>query len=413
MADHLLALLYYHWNANFFAFVYINITSMRFTTTILCMVCICSLSAQTVSYSQLKNFTKDTKFPPEVRIQRSNNNLDLISFKSRYYVAFRTAPSHFASPNTWLYVVSSCDLDKWDFEDSVHLGYDMREPRFYEHHDTLFLMFFRGGFKMFRFEPNEVLVTYKTKSMPWTKPVSVGLNGFVPWRVRTRNDTLYLSAYNGKDLYRHKHKGDLRLLTSVDGFHWTNISKEPQLKMESIEEGEFIFDKQGDMYGIARMEGSGSLLTYACHDSLSCWHTIFSAYKYDSSLLLDDDDDIYLLSRRSLGGKMTKAPKWMSSRRARIFELLKYTFSRKVTSIFKYNTIDKVLVHILDFPSTGDTAYPAITKLGKGKYLFMNYSSDITKRRKNWLTGQFGKTYIYSTLLQIDKTVIPISSSER
>ena len=157
-------------------------------------------------------------------------------------MAFRTAPTHFASAKTYLYTVSSADLEKWDFEDSVHFGFDIREPRFYEHHDTLFLVFFRGGDKIFRFQPNEMMVTYKTKNTGWTKPLNVGLNGYVPWRVRTRNDTLYLSAYYGRNLYRHSHKADLRLLTSTDGLHWSNLSKEPQVGLESAEEGEFIFD---------------------------------------------------------------------------------------------------------------------------------------------------------------------------
>jgi hypothetical protein len=362
-----------------------------------------NLSAQVVTYSPLKNFTKETKFPKEVKIQNSNNNLDLISFQERYYVAFRTAPTHFASVKTWLYVVSSTDMEHWSFEDSIHLGYDMREPRFYSHHDTLFLMFFRGGTKMLRFEPNEVLVVYKTRTSGWSSPVNVGLDGFVPWRVRMRSDTLYLSAYYGKNLYNNTHKANLRLLSSTDGFHWTNLSKEPQLNLSSVEEGEFIFDKLGDMYGIARLESSGSLLTYASHDSLSNWHSIYSPFKYDSSLLLDDDDDIYLLSRRSLGGKMTKAPKWMNEKQARNFNIFMYPFSRKVTAIYRFNKVDKVLVHILDFPSTGDTAFPAVTKLGHGKYFFMNYSSDITGPRKNWIRGQLGKTYIYLTVLQISK----------
>jgi hypothetical protein len=376
---------------------------MKFITALLFIIFGITLTAQTITYTPLKNFTKDTKFPPEVRIQNSNNNLDLISFEDRYYVVFRTAPSHFASPNTWLYVVSSADLDHWAFEDSIHLGYDMREPRFYAHHDTLFLIFFRGGKKMLRFQPNEVLVAYRTKTTGWTKPINVGLDGYVPWRVRTRSDTLYLSAYYGKHLYHSSHKPDLRLLSSTDGFKWTRLSVEPQLSLDAVEEGEFIFDRLGDMYGVARLESSGSLLTYASHDSLSTWHSTYSPYKYDSPLLLNDNDDIYLLSRRSLGGKMTKAPKWMTARQARNFNLFIYPFSHKVTSIFKYNTVDKVLVHLIDFPSTGDTAYPAITKLGPGKFLFMNYSTNINGRKKIWLGGQLGKTYIYSTILQISK----------
>lgn len=376
---------------------------MRTILLSLFLVLCASLEAQTVTYSPLVNFTKETKFSPQIKIQASNNNLDLTSFNGRYYVVFRTAPSHFASPNTWLYMVSSADLNKWDFEDSIHLGFDMREPRFYAFHDTLFMVFFRGGKKMLRFEPNEMLVVFKTANTGWSKPINVGLDGFVPWRVRTRNDTLYLSTYFGKHLYHSSHKPDLRLMSSTDGFHWKNISKEPQLSLDAVEEGEFIFDKLGDMYGVARLESSGSLLTYASHDSLSNWHSIYSPYKYDSSLLLDDDDDIYLLSRRSLGGKMTKAPKWMTPKQARNFNLFIYPLSHKVTAIFKFNKVAKTLTHILDFPSTGDTAFPAIAKLGPGKYLFMNYSSNITHRHKIWIAGQLGKTYIYSTIMQISK----------
>jgi hypothetical protein len=93
----------------------------------------------------------------------------------------------------------------------------------------------------------------------------------------------------------------------------------------------------------------------------------------------------------------------MNTRQAKNFNMFIYPFSQKVTAIFRYNKVAKTLTHILDFPSTGDTAFPAITKIGPGKYVFMNYSSDITKRNKIWITGQLGKTYIYSTILQISK----------
>ena len=56
--------------------------------------------------------------------------------------------------------------------------------------------------------------------------------------------------------------------------------------------------------------------------------------------------------------------------------------------------------HLMDFPSTGDTAFPAITKLEEGKWWLMNYSSDIHGKQKNWLSGQLGKTFIYETVLQ-------------
>jgi hypothetical protein len=53
-----------------------------------------------------------------------------------------------------------------------------------------------------------------------------------------------------------------------------------------------------------------------------------------------------------------------------------------------------------DFPSTGDNAYPAIAKAGANEYVVMNYSSNIKGRKKNWLSGQLGRTYIYWTKLR-------------
>ncbi|MBK8671972.1 MAG: hypothetical protein IPN93_02995 [Bacteroidetes bacterium] len=48
--------------------------------------------------------------PSEINCKRSNNNLDIAFFKNKYYLAFRTAPTHFASKKTIIYIVSSIDL---------------------------------------------------------------------------------------------------------------------------------------------------------------------------------------------------------------------------------------------------------------------------------------------------------------
>src|SRR5262245_52267305 len=63
--------------------------------------------------------------PPEgVVTQRSNNNLDIVQFEGRYFLAFRTAPNHFASDKTVMYVVSSEDQKDWQLETKIELGTD-------------------------------------------------------------------------------------------------------------------------------------------------------------------------------------------------------------------------------------------------------------------------------------------------
>ena len=64
-----------------------------------------------------------------VTVADANNNLDVTQHEGRYYLAFRTAPTHFASRDARLYVVSSTDERHWRFETEVELGRDLREPR--------------------------------------------------------------------------------------------------------------------------------------------------------------------------------------------------------------------------------------------------------------------------------------------
>lgn len=358
------------------------------------------LSAQQVQFDEWKNLTTSGKLSSQIKIQHSNNNLDLVQFNEKYFLAFRTAPTHFASKKAVMYVVSSTDLENWNYETEIKLESDLREPRFAVYHDTLNLYFFRGGTKIFRFEPKEVLVCRKSLNDNWSSPQSIHLDGFVPWRLRERSDTLYLSAYYGKNLYRNNHNSNLRLFSSVDALNWKPISETPQVDILSAEEGEFIFDTAGNLFATVRLEGTGALVCRADKNNLSNWEKKRTKTKYDSALLFDYNNDIYLVSRRNLDGDIDKTKHRKSEKQGRIRNLIRYSITRKVTSLFKLNKDDLSLSVVATFPSTGDNAYPAIAKMSDGEFVLMNYSSDITRRKKNWIRGQLGKTYIYWTKLK-------------
>src|SRR5436305_344060 len=83
------------------------------------------------------------------------------------------------------------------------------------------------------------------------------------------------------------------LFTSEDGINFSAISKEPQITTQGAEEGEFIFDKEGNIWSTVRLEGSGSYLCFASKDSIDKWTKKFSKKKYDSALLFSKGDDIY------------------------------------------------------------------------------------------------------------------------
>ncbi|MCP4438264.1 MAG: hypothetical protein GY810_04905 [Aureispira sp.] len=56
-----------------------------------------AFSQYKISNSPLEQIVPSETLPEGVVTQNSNNNLDIFKYKNRYYVGFRTAPSHFAS----------------------------------------------------------------------------------------------------------------------------------------------------------------------------------------------------------------------------------------------------------------------------------------------------------------------------
>lgn len=361
------------------------------------------LSAQQIKFDDWKNLTTSGKLPAQLKLQHSNNNLDLVRFKEKYFLAFRTAPTHFASKKTVMYVVSSTDLENWNYETEISMQCDLREPRFAVYHDTLNLYFFSGGTNTFKFEPKEVLVCRKTEKDSFSKPESIHLDGFVPWRLRERADTLYLSAYYGRNLYKNSHHSNLRLFWSVDALNWQPISAEPQIDVLSAEEGEFIFDKQGNLFSTVRLEGTGSFVCQADKNSLDKWQRVRSKTKYDSALLFAYQDDVYLVSRRNIDGEIDKVKHRKNEKQGRLNNLIRYSITKKVTALFKLNKDSLTLTHLFDFPSNGDNAYAAIAPMDEHTFLLMNYSNDIRHTKSSWIAGQLGKTYIYYTTLRFEQ----------
>src|SRR5262249_54649601 len=87
----------------------------------------------------------------------SNNNVSLWIGADRWFLAWRTAPTHFASPDTVMRVISSADEgESWTYEHSIALGSDVREPSLGFWEGRLWLSFFQGGTDPFGFEPRGV-----------------------------------------------------------------------------------------------------------------------------------------------------------------------------------------------------------------------------------------------------------------
>ena len=360
--------------------------------------------AQSITFSAPEKLVPSAMLPEGVNTMRSNNNVDATFYNGRYYVAFRTAPYHFASKKVSMYIMSSPDMCNWKFENYIHTGQDLREPRFMVLNNKLLLYYFEAGSNVFKFEPKNMWASsYDAQAGCWEERTIDNMEGYVPWRIRTRNGKAYLSAYYGVDLYSPgKHQGDLRLFTTKDGYNWQAISEQAQVSVPGAEEGEFDFDPEGNMWACVRLEGEGALIAYADKDSLETWKTFRTKKKYDSSFMFMRKGEVYLIARRNVGGDSDKSPRFLPGAFRRKLNMFIYWMHSKRTALYKLDKNTKTFEHVMDLPGCGDTAFPALVKKDDSTYYLLNYTNEFNESGKSWLSGQLAHTFIYKSELRFN-----------
>jgi len=358
-------------------------------------------AAAGIDYSPPEKIVPGPGLPAQVKPLKSNNNVDIASYKGRFYMAFRTAPTHFAASNTKLYVVSSADAKKWDFETTFNLGGDLREPRFLVFKDKLFLYFFKGGVNPLSFAPEHIYALEFAAPAKWSEPKPIYEPGYVIWRAKEHDGKAYMSVYYGVGLYSNETEpGHLRLLVSDDGYNYRMVNNREVSSEVSAEEGEFEFDEEGNLYATIRLEMKGGKVCFARKTALTEWDCRFTPYKYDSALMFRHGGDFYVIARRNVAGPYNTGSKILPRSLRSKWYLAKYSLTRKRTALYKLDKEKMELVPLFDFPSIGDTAYAGIVPVSDDKYLVVNYSCDINGFDWNWLGGQvFGGTNIYAFTL--------------
>jgi hypothetical protein len=358
-------------------------------------------AAKGISCEPWKQLVPGAAVPVGLHVMSSNNNLDIVQLKGTYFFAFRTAPTHFASVKTRLVVLRSPDRSAWQLDGEFEMGSDLREPRFLVFKDTLFLYFFQGGKSMFSFAPESIYVAARDGEGKWSAPKTVFRPGYVVWRAKVLGDKAYMSVYNGAGLYTTAdRKGDLRLLTSVDGYTWEPVSDVPQVDAVSAEEGEFEFDADGNLFATVRLETGGGMVCRAAKDDLSKWQCVYTPYKYDSALMFRHGSAFYVLARRNIAGAFASGGEWLPKAWQRGWRLARYSLTRKRTTLYKLDTENLKLAPLFDLPSKGDTAYAGIVPLDPDSYWIANYSSRLDGPDWPWLAGQLTGTNIYDTVLR-------------
>lgn len=367
-----------------------------------------------VTLVDTRRVVPSTGLPPETVPLVSNNNLDVTVYMGRVYLAWRTAPDHFAGPDTVTHVVSSTDEITWTHEASFALGTDVREPRFLVMGDRLFLYVTQLGTSRFDFEPMGVQVTERMSDGSWSDlELLPGLERHLAWRTREIGGTPFMLAYLGGEMiydFVPNPMIDVDLLTTSDGRVWEPYDPARRTVYRGGgSESDFALADDGSLYGIIRLEagdatGFGSRVCRAPAGDLANWTCVTDPRKYDSPIVFAHDGEVYMIARRNV----TETGNFDLMRggtfiRQQTVNLLEYSQAPKRCSLWRFVQGETRVAYIMDLPSYGDTCFPAVIPGASPEELVVyNYSSDIEGPDVDWGVGQEGPTYVYRHVLRFD-----------
>jgi len=350
--------------------------------------------------------------PAQLPALSSNNNVDILFSGGRLFLAWRTAPHHFAGPDTHMYVMSSADNGAtWQFEHDIFLGTDMREPRLLDFAGYLQLMFFEAGSDAGRFEPMKLWRTRRLGPGQWSELELLTDGGEVPWDLKVRDGIAYRTSYQGEH-YGSGETSEVAVFfkSSTDGTSWTAVGGRPNVYYGGVSEVAFEFDREGALWAVTRNEdgdasGFGSHVCYAPAEDLSAWQCSARSDpdRYDSPEMFRHGDDLYLVARRDIGGPYDAGDEGsLSERRGRY--LVAYSLRPKRTALYKIDKPSRRVVHVVDLPGVGDCSFPSVQQTGPHTYLLANYTSPLDRPDASWLQGQTSPrgTQIYLATLTFE-----------
>lgn len=351
---------------------------------------------------------------PAVELQDAANNLDVVLHDGSVFLAFRTAPNHFASPQARIWVLRSDDGGaSWHHEADFHMDTDLREPRLLSWDGRLFLYFAVLGKDVFDFEPQGMRMSERTGPGAWTPDDWAYLEGFIPWRTRTIDGIPYLIGYvGGAAIYDGEGEGDAAMevhwLTTADGALWTPvIPGQPAVLQGGGSETDFAFLDDGTLVAVVRNEegdadGFGSKICRAEADAPGDWTCAADPRKYDSPLVFAHGGEIWLIGRRNVTdtGWFDLGDEDLIHDEAFLQYSLDYWERPKRCALWRVDPDALAVEFVLDLPSRGDTCFPSVIPTGDDAYHVYNYSSPLDGPDVGWLLGQGGVTNIYRTELR-------------
>jgi hypothetical protein len=336
----------------------------------------------------------------------ANNNLDLTWFGGRLWLAWRTAPNHFASARARLEVASAERWDgRWRREATVALGADVREPRWVADGDRLQLWFMRLGTDPKRFQPDGVQrIVRSPVAGAWSEPSPALPRDLVPWRVRRFGGRWALIGYRGGERMYGPRPVDpvVELRWSDDLERWGD----PVDVHVGGCECELLQLPDGRWLGVTRNEGptrrGSDVLVGPDLDHLSVTPI---ARKLDSPNLFLWAGEPFVFARRQVAhsGRYDHVPRWVPGAVAIRIDQAVWSLTRKRSTLYRVDVAAGSVDPVVDLPGRGDTAFTGVVPESpddagpagpEGPLLVADYSSAPAVGDRMWLRGQLNPTEI-------------------
>ncbi len=281
---------------------------------------------------------------------------DLIRFRDRFYLAFRSCPQgHGVHPTSSIIILASEDGRKWEPVHRFRVAKrDTRDPHFLIFRDKLFVYtgtWYCGEASPQVYEYNKHLgyACWSNDGTTWSEPTMLeGTYGHYIWRAAAHDGTAYLCGRRKRAFVEtsRSERSDVEsaLLESDDGLVWRTRSL---FQTTLGNETAFLFESDGSVSAVARCTNDRSQWCRA-KPPYSTWERT-DLDRYIGGPLLAKWGERYVV-----GGRQNTGP-------------------QPRTALYWFN--EGNLQEIAVLPSGGDNSYPGFVELSPTRGLVSWYSS--------------------------------------
>lgn len=315
---------------------------------------------------------------------RHNAFTDLLYWREAFWLVYVSAPGHFASSDSYLVLMRSLDASDWQ---EVHRfsgdGKDIRDPKLAIIQDRLFLFALLNA--SFDPQPYSTVYTVSMDGLDWEPFSEISAPGWLFGRPRTPDGQMWFVSAHWRGFDR------VALFQTTNGRQWQLCAD--MLQMPGLDETALEFLPDGRALLAVRFESGGSLLGNQQNGTLLV--TAVAPYKDWSTAIFSsetrlDGPNLFACKGRTLAvGRFQPVVGKLFRRQGSIF-------SRKRTALFEAGPGG--LEHLVNLPSSGDTAYAGAVSL-EGQLYISYYTSD-PHHDWPWLYGMFLPTRVQIAVLK-------------